>query len=123
MRTYRRSLAIGWLPTGRTKTNRDAYGTKVLVYAGNRKLLREISGGSSHASQNSSIAHIGLGGLVKVDSVQILWLGAKTETIILPVINQVHKIKQAEKRANINTGGNGTGKTGLKYHITPLPVK
>lgn len=101
------------------KTNRDAYGTKVLVYAGNRKLLREISGGSSHASQNSSIAHIGLGGLVKVDSVQILWLGAKTETIILPVINQVHKIKQAEKRANINTGGNGTGENGFEISYNP----
>ena len=101
------------------KTNRDAYGTKVLVYAGNRKLLREISGGSSHASQNSSIAHIGLGGLVKVDSVQILWLGAKTETIMLPVINQVHKIKQAEKRANINTGGNGTGENGFEISYNP----
>ena len=31
----------------------------------------------------------------------------------------MHKIKQAEKRANINTGGNGTGENGFEISYNP----
>ena len=86
------------------KSNRDAYGAKVLIFSDNRKLLKEVSGGSSHASQNSSAVHFGLGSLTKVDSVQVFWPGAKMETIFSPSINELSYIKQKEEKAEIISG-------------------
>lgn len=71
-----------WLQVSLTGTdcNRDAFGSIIRVYIGNKVLTREIQGGSSHASQNTSIAHFGLGTAAQVDSIKIDWLGGDSET-------------------------------------------
>ena len=47
-------------------------GSKIEVEAGGRKMIREIDGGgSSHLSQNSVIAHFGLGTAIKIDKITI----------------------------------------------------
>jgi len=51
------------------------------VYAGGRKFIREIDGGSSHASQNTSIAHFGLANYAIADSVSVIWLGGAKQTV------------------------------------------
>ena len=38
-------------------------------------MIREIDGGSSHESQNSSIAHFGLNDVNLIDSVIVRWPG------------------------------------------------
>jgi len=51
------------------QSNRDAFGSVISIVVGGESQMIEVSGGSSHASHNSSIAHFGLGGTVLVDSV------------------------------------------------------
>ncbi len=62
-----------------TTNNRDAFGAKVIAFAGNDQWLREIDGGSSHGSQSSSIALIGLGAHNTVDSIIVRWPGGATQ--------------------------------------------
>ena len=54
-------------------------------------MIREVDGGSSHASQNSSVVHFGLGQNQIVDSVTVTWPGGKTQSLINPGINQLSK--------------------------------
>lgn len=74
--------------------NRDAYGSKVRAYVGEKILLFEINGGDSHASQNSSMVHIGLGAATMVDSLEIDWLGEPSEWMYNIEANQRLFIKQ-----------------------------
>lgn len=53
------------------QSNRDGYGSHIKVVAGGESWIQEVNGGSSHASQNSSIVHIGLGLSDMVDSIVI----------------------------------------------------
>ena len=53
-------------------SNRSAYGTLIEVYSQNRKLIREVRGGSSYLSNNSPIVHLGLGSLL-IDSLVVTW--------------------------------------------------
>ncbi|MEL6865086.1 MAG: FG-GAP-like repeat-containing protein [Bacteroidota bacterium] len=56
-----------------TSTNRDAFGTQMRVVVGDKSWRYEVDGGSTHASQNSSIAHFGLGTADRVDSLYVFW--------------------------------------------------
>lgn len=51
------------------QSNRDAFGSIVRIVVAGQSQMAEISGGSSHASHNSSIAHFGLGQATVADSV------------------------------------------------------
>lgn len=77
-----------------TRNNRDAYGTRVIVYFGNRKLIRELDGGSSHASLNSSILHFGLGNNTVLDSVEVHWLGGGVQILYNVNTNQTLNIQE-----------------------------
>jgi len=74
---YRNDIANGnhWLKVKLqgTQSNRDGFGSRVEAYSNGRKWIREIDGGSSHASQHSTIAHFGLGNSTTLDSVVVLW--------------------------------------------------
>ncbi|MEL6969812.1 MAG: FG-GAP-like repeat-containing protein [Bacteroidota bacterium] len=70
--------------------NRDAYGSKVIVYADDKALLREVDGGSSHASHSSSRLHFGLGEATAVDSIEVIWTGGlRTQMVYENDINQI----------------------------------
>jgi hypothetical protein len=78
-------------------------GSKIEVEAGGRKMIREIDGGSSsHLSQNSIIAHFGLGKATKIDRVTVYWTGGNKQTFTNIPIN--HKVTITEvpvkKRSN-----------------------
>lgn len=64
-----------------TVNNRDAFGSLIKIVLPDRSWVHEISGGSSHGSQNSSIAHFGLGAHQQVDSLIITWPGGKEQSI------------------------------------------
>jgi hypothetical protein len=77
-----------------TRNNRDGYGTRLIVYFGNRKLIRELDGGSSHASLNSSILHFGLGNNTMLDSVEVHWPGGGVQTLYNVNSNQTLSIQE-----------------------------
>ena len=62
-------------------SNRDAFGAHIKVKANGRTFLREIGGGSSYQSQNSSVAHFGLGSYSQADSVIINWPSGITQVL------------------------------------------
>ncbi len=73
--------------------NRDAFGAHLRVHADGRTFLREVGGGSSHASQNTSIVHVGLGVIDMVDSVSVQWPGGRTQKLCSNLsINTLHQI-------------------------------
>jgi len=60
-------------------------------------MIREIDGGgSSHLSQNSVIAHFGLGDASKVDSVIVTWVGGKKQMLTDQNTNQKLTITEVE---------------------------
>ena len=81
---YRNDLANGhWLKVelkGSHATTRGL-GSRIEINAGDTYLMREIDGGSSHESQNSSIAHFGLGSHTIVDKVKVYWIGGGTSEL------------------------------------------
>ncbi len=90
-----------WLKIQLTGVDADknGIGSRVEVIIGNKKMIREIDGGSSHSSQNSTIAHFGLGNANVVDTVRIIWIGGKEQVLVHQSANQLLKITE-----NNNTG-------------------
>ncbi|MEL6356252.1 MAG: ASPIC/UnbV domain-containing protein, partial [Bacteroidota bacterium] len=54
----------------------------------------EIDGGSSHLSQNSTVAHFGLGDATVVDSVVVHWIGGESQRVTNVALNQINTINQ-----------------------------
>ncbi len=70
-------------------------GCRIEVVAGGIHMLREIDGGaSSHISQNSTIAHFGLGSATVVDSVLVTWTGGKKQLLTKQKINSLLTITE-----------------------------
>jgi hypothetical protein len=79
------------------KAETNGIGSRVTIVAGKTKMIREIDGGgSSHLSQNSTIAHFGLGKAQKVDSIIVTWVGGKKQVLLDQNINQLLVITEVE---------------------------
>ena len=79
---------------GKYSTTRGL-GARVKLFLPELQMIREVDGGSSHASQNSSIVHFGLGQNQKVDSITVTWPGGKTQSLLNPNINSLIKIEES----------------------------
>ncbi len=90
-RLFRNDLADGnWLQIVLKGKQSDLHGlgARIKVVAGGKTFLREIDGGgSTHMSQNSSIAHIGLGEAEIVDSLVITWVGGHEQVLLGQPVN------------------------------------
>ncbi len=97
-RLYRNDLAKGnWLKVALAGKFAESHGlgSRVTVVAGGRRMIREIDGGgSSHLSQNSTIAHFGLGNATVVDSVIITWSGGKQQVLVNQPVNTFLRIEE-----------------------------
>lgn len=64
------------------KVNMDCYGTKLILYCGNKKLYRDLMGSISgnRCSQNTNAIHFGLGDCEKIDSLQVKYPNGFTRT-------------------------------------------
>ena len=71
-----------------TISNRDAYGSQMIIYVGGKSWIHEVSGGASHASQHSTTTHFGLGSSLTVDSLVINWPNGMVETVYNIAANQ-----------------------------------
>jgi hypothetical protein len=89
---YRNDGANGnWLKVVLKGTDADTHGigSRVEIVVGKIKMIREIDGGSSHLSQNSTIAHFGLGPTTAVDSVIVTWTGGKKQVLTNQPVNKL----------------------------------
>lgn len=100
-RLFRNDIANGnWLKVALNGVASEAngIGSRVTVLANGKRTIREIDGGgSSHLSQNSVIAHFGLGTNTKVDSVIVNWTGGNTQILTNVEVNQQLEIKEIYK--------------------------
>jgi len=78
-----------------TQAEPNGIGSRVTVVSGGERMIRETDGGSSsHLSQNSVIAHFGLGKNTTVDTVIVNWTGGKEQRIINPEVNSLLTITE-----------------------------
>lgn len=64
------------------EADKNGIGSRVEIVVDGKHMIREIDGGgSSHLSQNSVIAHFGLGDASKVDSLIVTWVGGKKQVL------------------------------------------
>lgn len=86
-----------WLKVALKGVNAETngIGSRVEVVTGETKMMREIDGGgSSHLSQNTVVAHFGLGKAQIVDSVIVTWVGGKKQILLDQKINQLLTIME-----------------------------
>lgn len=94
---YRNDSATGnWLKVQLTGIDADknGIGARVEVIAGDLRMIREIDGGSSHSSQNSVIAHFGLGSAKQADTIKVTWTGGNQQILVGQAANQLVKITE-----------------------------
>lgn len=78
----------------------NGLGSRVRVVIGKTSMIREIDGGSSHLSQNSTIAHFGLGSATKLDSVIVTWVGGKRQILTNQNVNTLLVITETPSEGN-----------------------
>lgn len=100
-RLYRNDWADGnWVKIALRGTQAESHGlgSRIEVYAGGRRMLREIDGGgSSHLSQNSSIAHFGLGAATIIDSLVVRWTGGRRQVLSDQPVNTLLTITEPKE--------------------------
>ena len=103
-RLFRNDLPKGnWLQVQLkgTESDRNGLGSRVAISVNNKRMIREIDGGgSSHLSQNSTIAHFGFGDAIKVDSLWVTWLGGKEQLLTGVGVNQIITINEPPDETN-----------------------
>ncbi|TRX60178.1 T9SS type A sorting domain-containing protein [Fulvivirga sp. M361] len=95
-----------------TTSNRSAIGSKVVVYQQDNLQIRELSGGSGHASHNSSILHFGLGSSQLIDSIKVIWPGIHTQVFKNFEANESYHILEGSDKVRII----GCMQTGNDYY-------
>lgn len=76
-------------------------GSRIEVVADGKKMIREIDGGgSSHLSQNSTIAHFGLGNAKQIEKITVIWTGGKQQVLINQQVNTLIEITEIHNETN-----------------------
>ena len=73
-----------------TRSNRDAVGARVTVWAGGLQQTREVHAGSGYLSGSSLVQHFGLGAATRIASLHVRWpSGAEATLTDLPSDQQL----------------------------------
>ena len=83
---------IGIKLVGEKDVNRDAFGCKVLFEQDSLKMLKEVDGGTGHASQSTSILYFGLGKASNLQKLSISWLNGKRHSFSNLKSNCIYQI-------------------------------
>ncbi len=75
-------------------SNRSAIGTQVTAFWNGQRQVKEVHGGIGFCAQNDRRVYFGFGVTDKVDKIVIRWASGKTQTIEVPELNKIHKIKE-----------------------------
>ena len=82
------------LKTIGTTSNRDGIGARIKISAGGVSQIREIRAGSSSMSQNTSIAHFGLGLQETVKTIEITWPSGLVQKLSDVKANQILQVME-----------------------------
>ena len=104
-----------------TVSNRDAFGAKIRVVVDDKSWLHEVTSGSSHASQNTSIAHLGLGSAEQADSLIIEWPMGGKQILTEIEANQLLAVK--EDTSMFTSAEEVFEKTTIEAFAAPNPFK
>jgi len=77
-----------------TKSNRDAVGARVMLYADGHQQLQEVRSGGGYISQSDFRLHFGLGKAAKVDRLEIRWPSGLIDKLGNVQANQIVTIKE-----------------------------
>ncbi len=77
-----------------SQSDLNGIGSRIELKIGNKLLVREIYGGSSHLSMNSTIAHFGLKDENKIDTLTVKWMGGTIQTLTTVGVNQLLVVKE-----------------------------
>jgi hypothetical protein len=75
-------------------------GAKVIIYAGNKKWIRENYTSRGYLSSVAPEVHFGLDTLTSIDSIHIIWPGHHYETLKNVAVNQKITVKEENARGN-----------------------
>jgi hypothetical protein len=64
-----------------TKSNRDAFGARIVMTAGGMTQTQEVRANSSYLSASDPRAHFGLGDAIRVEVIEIHWPSGQVETV------------------------------------------
>ncbi len=102
--------------------NLDAFGAKVVIeLPGGASWVDEVSGGNSHASQNSSILHFGMGTASAAEQLTVYWPGGREQILNDVPANQIITIVEDTSGFVQPTGLQGLDQ-GLGLLVRPNPV-
>jgi enediyne biosynthesis protein E4 len=97
-RLYRNDSTKGnWIKIALKGVQAESHGiaSKIEIEAGGKKMIREIDGGgSSHISQNSVIAHFGVGKVSMIDKITVYWTGGNKQSLLNTKANQLLTITE-----------------------------
>jgi hypothetical protein len=78
-----------------TRSNRDAFGARIKVVAGDLVQHHELQSAHGYNSTNDRVVTFGLGARKAVDRIEIIWPSGAVQVIDSPAIRQVHRIVEA----------------------------
>ncbi|MFN8355554.1 MAG: CRTAC1 family protein [Spirosomataceae bacterium] len=95
---YRNDVSRGnWLKIALQGIQAESHGigSRIEVVIKGKHMIREIDGGgSSHLSQNSTIAHFGIGNATQADSIIVTWTGGKRQILTNQKVNTLLTITE-----------------------------
>jgi hypothetical protein len=78
------------------KSNRDAYGARVKVIAGDLVQIDEKRSGGSYLSHNDTRLHFGFEQRAKIDAIEVRWPSGVTQKFMNPPVNSFLRIKEGD---------------------------
>jgi hypothetical protein len=88
-----------WLMVRAMTGKRDAHGAEVTLTAGKQKWLRLCQPCYSFLASNDPRAHFGLGGVDRVDDLEVFWPDGKRERFSVPGVDRVITVVQGKGEA------------------------
>ena len=76
------------------RSNRDAIGALVRLWAGRNVMVREVSPAGGYLAQSSRVLHFGLGNRSTVDRIEIRWPSGIVQTLQNPGMNTLHQVRE-----------------------------
>jgi hypothetical protein len=77
-----------------TRSNRDAVGAVLRLYAGTEVMTRQVNPAGGYLSHSSRTLHFGLGDRTRVDRVEVTWPRGRRQTLVNPDINTLHLLTE-----------------------------
>jgi hypothetical protein len=77
-------------------SNRTAIGAELRLFWNGQQQLQEVSGGSGFCSQNQRRLHFGLGKSSHIDRAEIRWPSGKSQVVIAPTPDRLHRIAERD---------------------------